>query len=746
MLTDTERKILSMIRKNHGVSRKDIAECLNLSKPTVSVLVSRLMEKGFVRETGILKIENKKAGRYPVKLEFVPDALYIAGVDLGGSKLEAILSDLNGHIIKSHRSRLKVGSARKLLVTLENTIESLIDGIDTDKLLGIGVGIAGTVDKRTCVVKSFPAFNITNWNLKDPLEHRFGVRTLLANDVTLDALAEYKMGAGKGAGSLLLISIGTGIGAGMILEGHVYEGFHGQAGEIGWFVTDWTSEKKKEKTLFGPLEKWCSGYWLEKRFQKLARGGKLKKKLVDLLRKKNEDGKTVGYKLDFMFDATEDNVPGLLNMLITLKMIPGFTAEEIFKTLISNGQKAGLLKWIAQENWKIAVYRWLPLLEKFNMGLDSKDENGWDLACHVVMQNNINLLKALIQKDVFLSYSYKDKTNVTQQTDTNQANTVRTHAQRTHVEPVNVVQKFYLLHIAVDAAQPEMVKLLLSNDYVDLIEVMNASYKNLTPLSLAIRGCQKDEDGDVKNKHALENIKVLFEKCRKKEYFTKKTLKDALLDAIDVVSKDDSQIARDVFSFIVKNIDVKKICPDFLHSAIGKNISYKMFKKLVDLCKEKEISLDYVDGQNRTPLACLLNNKNFVNREAAIRYLLDQGADVSKKFKVAHKERTSRYSTGHLRTQSVTPLEFIAFLTNQEALDKFLRNRHIYTYSAPRHKFIPEEKDNRGDTSRIKEILTFYKNKKKKDDKGEDKNVASMKIITTKRATNSKKNNGCIIL
>ena len=277
MLTDTERKILSMIRKNHGVSRKDIAECLNLSKPTVSVLVSRLMEKGFVRETGILKIENKKAGRYPVKLEFVPDALYIAGVDLGGSKLEAILSDLNGHIIKSHRSRLKVGSARKLLVTLENTIESLIDGIDTDKLLGIGVGIAGTVDKRTCVVKSFPAFNITNWNLKDPLEHRFGVRTLLANDVTLDALAEYKMGAGKGAGSLLLISIGTGIGAGMILEGHVYEGFHGQAGEIGWFVTDWTSEKKKEKTLFGPLEKWCSGYWLEKRFQKLARGKNLAK-------------------------------------------------------------------------------------------------------------------------------------------------------------------------------------------------------------------------------------------------------------------------------------------------------------------------------------------------------------------------------------------------------------------------------------------------------------------------------------
>lgn len=333
MLTDTERKILSMIRENHGVSRKYIAERLDLSKPTVSVLVSRLIEKGFVKETGTLKVENKKAGRYPVRLEFVPDALYIVGVDLGGSKLEAILSDLNGHIIKSRRFHLKVSSTQELLVILENTIESLIDGIDTDKLLGIGIGIAGTVDKRTCVVKSFPAFNITNWNLKDALEHQFGVRTLLANDVTLDALAEYRIGAGKGTSSLLLVSIGTGIGAGMILEGHVYEGFHGQAGEIGWFVTDWTSEKNRDKTLFGPLERWCSGYWLEKRFQKLIKGKNLAE-LFDLSQRKPELFKALEEAFEHLALVLAGSVVLLDPGMIVLKGGLGYNQYDFIESVV----------------------------------------------------------------------------------------------------------------------------------------------------------------------------------------------------------------------------------------------------------------------------------------------------------------------------------------------------------------------------------------------------------------------------
>jgi len=281
VLTDAEKRILSLVRENHGISRKELAESLNLSKPAVSVAVSRLIEKGFVREAGILKVKNKRAGRYPIKLEFVPDALYIVGIDLGGSKLEAVLSDLDGRIVKSHRTRLKGCSVQELYTILESVIENLIDGVNTNKLLGIGVGVAGTVDRQTHMVRSFPAFNVTNWDLKDLLEQRFGVQVLLANDVTLDALAEYKMGAGKGINSLLLVSIGTGIGAGMILEGRVHEGFHGQAGEIGWFVTDWISEKKEEKTLFGPLEKRCSGYWLERKLQNLT-GEKDLPKLFEL--------------------------------------------------------------------------------------------------------------------------------------------------------------------------------------------------------------------------------------------------------------------------------------------------------------------------------------------------------------------------------------------------------------------------------------------------------------------------------
>ena len=269
MLSNTERRIINVIRENQAISRIEIVKKLKLSKPVVSIGVKRLLELGFVKEVEY-NHTSKKFGRNRIGLSFIPECMYIIGLDIGGTKLKAIIGDLDGNIVRSVKFATKGINSKKLLIELiYDAIYKLKDGFGKT-IIGIGIGIPGTLDVNRRIAKYMPAFDLRDVNLKEPLEKEFNLPIFIENDVTLDAYAEIRIGAGKEFKNLLLVSIGTGIGAGIVIDKKIYSGSTGKAGEIGNMVTDWGKEKRFIKNAFGPLENWFSGASLERKLIKLG--------------------------------------------------------------------------------------------------------------------------------------------------------------------------------------------------------------------------------------------------------------------------------------------------------------------------------------------------------------------------------------------------------------------------------------------------------------------------------------------
>lgn len=268
-LRKSEKQILKVVRSKKLISRAAIARATNLSKPVVSEGVARLINMGVLVEVKKGK-SSKKGGKRPVLLSFRPDFRYIVGMDIGGTNIRAILTDMEGNVIKKTVSRTgKLNSTSKFFEKCIEIVDS-VAVVPRDKILGIGVGIPGTVDPKTGFIYNMPALELKDVRLQEFLEDHYDLSTFLANDVTLNALGEMWRGAAKGKRNVLLVSIGTGLGAGLIVNRELYEGAHGMAGEMGFTVTDWTKEKRLNFTLFGPLENWFSGYGLEKRLKEIG--------------------------------------------------------------------------------------------------------------------------------------------------------------------------------------------------------------------------------------------------------------------------------------------------------------------------------------------------------------------------------------------------------------------------------------------------------------------------------------------
>jgi hypothetical protein len=145
---------------------------------------------------------------------------------------------------------------------LSEKITEFVQHAGKTPLLGISIGVPGVVDKKKGTISYMPSFNISNLNLESVLKDKFELPVYLENDVTLSAYGEIWIGNGKQYNTILLVSIGTGIGGGIVIDNKVHTGLGGNAGEICDMVTDWTQERDK-KSGFGRLEEWVGGHALE---------------------------------------------------------------------------------------------------------------------------------------------------------------------------------------------------------------------------------------------------------------------------------------------------------------------------------------------------------------------------------------------------------------------------------------------------------------------------------------------------
>jgi len=224
--------ILDLIRRQSPISRSMIAARLSVSLPTVMRIVDELVEEGLVRPVGI---SEWTGGRRRSLLEFNSRGQVMIGVDLGGSAFYGAVSDLAGSVLNEASLPHPGKDAEACYQQLVLLLEKLLD--DAEKsgvtIRGIGVGAPGITDYAQGVVRVAPSMGWHDFPLRKRLAERFNLPVIVENDVNLSALGELWFGPQQNVDSLALLSVGTGIGAGIVVDGAIHRGSHQAAGEVG---------------------------------------------------------------------------------------------------------------------------------------------------------------------------------------------------------------------------------------------------------------------------------------------------------------------------------------------------------------------------------------------------------------------------------------------------------------------------------------------------------------------------------
>jgi predicted NBD/HSP70 family sugar kinase len=281
-----ESAVLEVIRESGPVTRADVARRLRLSLPTITRIVTNLMSDGLVRDHSA---GHSRGGRRPTLLEFNYRANLIIGVYIGQNMVGA-LADLNGAILKRViRTSLPGGPG---LAALTDLIRELCDearslGIP---LRGVGVGVPSIVEFPQGNVVLAPMLEWRNLPLRQDLETMLGVPVIVQNEINLLTLGESWRGAGRNIRNMVCISLGAGIGAGLVIDGQIYSGHHFAAGEIGYAVPSERFLGRKYET-YGCLETVAGSHGIVRRAAaRLAEG-----EVSELNRRTTLDGRlTVG--------------------------------------------------------------------------------------------------------------------------------------------------------------------------------------------------------------------------------------------------------------------------------------------------------------------------------------------------------------------------------------------------------------------------------------------------------------------
>lgn len=256
--------VLELLRDHGPLSRADIARYLGLTPASVSRIIDELLAKQLVVECHHTSEHERSVGRPPVWIMFNAQASYVVSVDLGGTLARAALLDLDGNIVLRSSVRSKPGmQGQQVLMKL---IEGIISSAESSGVKPgiIVVGVPGVVVPEKGIVVSAPSLDWHDFPLRHLLEEHFQLPVIIENDVNLHALGEHWRGAGRGASSLVCVFIGTGIGAGIILNGELYRGATYSAGEIGYSLPD-TEYLGQTFAEFGCLEHLASGFGIAQR-------------------------------------------------------------------------------------------------------------------------------------------------------------------------------------------------------------------------------------------------------------------------------------------------------------------------------------------------------------------------------------------------------------------------------------------------------------------------------------------------
>lgn len=231
--------VLRLVWQERRISRADIARRTGLSRSTVTEIIDELLPTGLVHETGV---GPSRGGRPPIVLEFDYDAAVILGVDMGAAHVAAALTNLHGEVVawhhRFHPVRDDPDGTRALIAELCAACLAERPGARR-RLLGTGIAVPCPVDPQH--PDRFSEVVLPAWKGRGGFRQfasRFKAPLFVDNDANLGALAERWWGAGRGIDDFAYVKMGTGIGSGHFVQGRVYRGATGVAGEIGHMAID----------------------------------------------------------------------------------------------------------------------------------------------------------------------------------------------------------------------------------------------------------------------------------------------------------------------------------------------------------------------------------------------------------------------------------------------------------------------------------------------------------------------------
>lgn len=223
-------KILKIVSEKKKIARKDLAKSIEITPAGITKITKKLIDKGYLIET---EKGDSIGGRPPIMLELNPNKFYIIGVYYAPKEIKGVLMNLHSEVLHSESIEIKSKNKEKILEIGYEIIDKLILKAGDVKVMGIGVSLNGVVDTKEGISLFSPHYRWRDVPMKSYLEDRYDCHIFMDNDVRMMAIAEKECGAAKDNPSFIMLNIGEGIGAGIVINNQVFHGGSYSAGEVG---------------------------------------------------------------------------------------------------------------------------------------------------------------------------------------------------------------------------------------------------------------------------------------------------------------------------------------------------------------------------------------------------------------------------------------------------------------------------------------------------------------------------------